>query len=448
MKIAEDLLDLAQPDDMGRTASEVLPSKADWEKAIRPFLDCPLPRSKAITSPLRGITQLVDLHPSGKVLKELENVPRDSEHHSSAFRLAFFTVQLLSGCRLIEFVDSENLEALFFNLPLAIQLIEDDLRIQNCNGITGLQLPDQRDELMEIVNNGRQLIRDWANSKKPLRDGADESMSSLLESFWQAWLDGLQGVSPLDYRIGEAFVDIMRALSPLAATSPEKITNLCRECRTSNAIRTGSWFAVLRSRILEAPAGIRLCNELIADGTDIQPQDERNNGQYLQVAGQSSTTADAAKGLRKLALLNMLLSFDKNEDVISSIPTQRLVFLMKNLVRCLESDTVHSGLKAEIFESLTILLPRLAEIYGSHWESVMRNLNATWRAFDGHDEMLPMIAASFNLFARLVSITEGESNDDLVDAWTQHKSDTRIEAVSVLLNFGMLSPHVSSKFRH
>lgn len=139
-------------------------------------------------------------------------------------------------------------------------------------------------------------------------------------------------------------------------------------------------------------------------------------------------------GLRKLALLNILLSGEG--DVVASIPTQRLVFLVKNLVQCLQSEEGSLGLKAEILKTLSFVIPCLREIYGSHWEECMDILSATWRQTSGGDEALPVLMSSFRLFACLRSMADGESNDDLEDAWSERKATLFNDLTSTISKFG------------
>ncbi|KAJ5385457.1 Zinc finger RING-CH-type [Penicillium concentricum] len=403
LAIAEELLPGLTAEGAAGTVKDILPSRSSWEESLTPFLQLPPRPSTAITSPLGGAVHLIqrDLSDSFKAL--WPTIPRDSEHRSSAFRLAIFTISILSTSKLLKHLDQEDLETLFHFLPLAIQLIDDDLSIENCNGISGLELADQREEYMEIVFAGRKVVGNWIRDNEPVTFAPEKTVSSLCAEFWETRLEELKGTSPLDYRVGEAFVKIMAVADSLPKSKlPEDVAKICREARTANLIRSASWFAVLRSSILSNPIGNRICNELVADSTGLKPQDSSQGG------------------LRKLALLNILLSGE--EDVVSSIPTQRLVFLTKNLIECLQSDSMSLGLKSEVIQTLSLVLPALGEIYGSHWEESMAILNSVLQGTNGGEEALPLLVSSFRLFARLKSISESDSNDDVQDAWSDRKA--------------------------
>lgn len=417
LDVAEDLLQSSKPEEREAIANAILPSRSSWESALNSFLRLPPAASTAITSPLAGIVHLVDRDVADSLQKEWENVPRDISHLSSAFRLAFFTTKILSSSLFkVSELGTDELETLFYNLPLVIQLIEDDLSMENCNGITGLVVPEQRDEYLEVVMEGRKVINHWISSKSPVEVRSGASVSSMMCSFWEDKLEKLEGVSPIDYRVGEAFVKIMtEAASPNGTKSSDDLIKICREARRANTIRLASWFAVWRHSIISSPAGTRLCNELVADSTGLEPEDIRKDG------------------LKKLALLNILLSED--ESVVASIPTQRLVFLVKSLIKCLQSDIASVGLQAEIIKILILVFPCLQDIYGSHWEEIMEILSTLWRKANSSDEALPPLASSFRLFARLRSVADGDSNDDLKDAWSAQKARLFKDLASTLSKF-------------
>lgn len=259
-------------------AENIMPSRQSWEKALSPFLELPPRPSTAITSPLGGIVHLVDYELPEGFRKQWESVPRDADHCSPALRLALFTTRVLSSFDIIGHIDTEEgLETLFYNLPLALQLIDDDLSIENSNGITGLGFPEQQEEYMEVVNDGRKIISKWIHSDSQVTSGG--AVSSLLFSFWESKLDNLGGASPMDYRVGEAFVKIMASAgSTSKAKSSEDLAKLCKETRTANVIRSAAWLTALRHSVINNTAGTRLFNELVADSTGLSPQDGRDDG--------------------------------------------------------------------------------------------------------------------------------------------------------------------------
>ncbi|KAJ6191095.1 hypothetical protein N7519_001116 [Penicillium mononematosum] len=410
LAIAEELLPGLTAEGATSTVKDILPSRRAWEESLTPFLQLPPRPSIAITSPLGGAVHLIQRELSESFEGLWLTIPRDADHRSSAFRLAIFTINILSSSDLLKHMGQADLETLFHFLPLAIQLIDDDLSIENCNGISGLELADQREEYMEIVFAGRKVVGEWIRDSEPVSFAPEKTISSLFVEFWETRLEELKGTNPLDYRVGEAFVKIMTVADSLQKSkSSEDVAKICREARTANLIRSASWFAVLRSSILSNTIGNRICNELIADSTGLKPQDPSQVVPILTV----HRIAEAGSVEYPIVW---------EEDVVSTIPTQRLVFLAKNLIECLQSDSISLGLKSEVIQTLSLVLPALGEIYGSHWEESMGILNSALRETNGGEEGLPLLVSSFRLFARLKSISESDdSNDDVQDAWLDRK---------------------------
>lgn len=284
--VAEDLILNSKPEEKERLAKVMLPSGQSWSQALAPFLELPPRASTAIISPLEGTVHLVDSDVTDSLQRRLETVPRDISNCSSAFRLTAFVIRVLSSpsIHVIELLGKEELETLFYNLPLAVQLIEDDLMIQNCNGITGLAKQEQREEYLEVVHEGREIMSRWIHSNDPIGVEEGATVSSTLRSLWESKLEGLDGTSPVCYRVGEAFVKIMAQAGPSnEAKSTENISKLCKDSRTANAIRSASSFAVVRELVISNQSGTRLCNELVADSTGLKPEDERKDGKYTGI---------------------------------------------------------------------------------------------------------------------------------------------------------------------
>ncbi|CAG8923018.1 unnamed protein product [Penicillium salamii] len=421
LAIAAELLPSITSDAAVSTAKDVLPSHRSWEEALTPFLQLPPRPSTAITSPLGGAVHLIQRELSESFKALWITIPRDSDHRTSAFRLATFTINVLSTSEILKHLDQETLETVFRFLPLAIQVIDDDLSIENSNGVSGIELADQREEYTQIVLDGRKLISQWIHDSEPVEFAPEKTISSLFTAFWEDRLEEVKGTSPADYRTAEAFIKIMHnADSPPKSKSSDDIAQICRDARSANTFRSASWFAVLRSAILANPVGNRICNELVADSTGLKPE-----------------TAPEG-GMEKLTLLNILLSGE--EDVVSTIPTQRLVFLTKNLIECLHSTKASFGLKSEIFRTLSLILPALSEIYGSHWEECMHILSCVFRNTTGGEDALPLLVSSFKLFSQLKTISGGDGNEDAQDAWASQKDELFTALASTIDTFDSETP--------
>lgn len=91
-----------------------------------------------------------------------------------------------------------------------------------------------------------------------------------------------------------------------------------------------------------------------------------------------------------------------------------------------------------MLQTLAFILPGLTDIYGSHWEDIMEILSLVFRNTNAGEDGLPLLVSSFRLFARLKAMAEGETNDDLQDAWLERKTGLSNELVSTIGQFGKL----------
>lgn len=114
MAIAEELMQDRETSEIDYTMKDIMPSHQTWEAAMSPFLQLPTRPSTAITSPLGGAVSLVtgELSDSFKAMRLA--IPRDSARCSAAFRVASFTIHVLSSFDDIEQMDSESLQTLFY----------------------------------------------------------------------------------------------------------------------------------------------------------------------------------------------------------------------------------------------------------------------------------------------------------------------------------------------
>lgn len=124
-------------------------------------------------------------------------------------------------------------------------------------------------------------------------------------------------------------------------------------------------------------------------------------------------------------------------EILDTIPTQRMVFFVKNLVHVLQSSSDLTGIRTEAFKALSMVLRPLSEIYGSHWTVSIETLSSTWKEVGGGDAGLPVLHSSLRLFAVLRDLVKNDANDDLVDAWRDSKQDLFESLVLTLNKLGM-----------
>lgn len=277
VNIAKELIQNCKADDIPNLGSTMLPSRETWKQSLEVFLALPPRRSSAITSPLGGAVNLIQPDLPESFSKNPENVARDSNNASAALRLTAFTTEILSSYpSLLLSIDQNHREGIFYYFPLAIQLIDDDLSIEGSLGITGLELPEDRDEYLGIVHRGRSIINNWINSNEASETNASGSLSEEFLAFWDKILKSLTDQTPESYRVGEAYARIMSQSESRPDTGT--LVGLTREIRKMNAMRAAASLAVWGPIMLSSAAGTRLCNELVAEITGIDLEKDPVHG--------------------------------------------------------------------------------------------------------------------------------------------------------------------------
>lgn len=265
--MAQDLIRKTEAKDLGALLADIFPSYDLWKKSMEQFLRLPIRHSTSITSPLGGAVYLVSNDSSMTGRPDLDFIQRDSDGASSAFRLTTYAVKILSSPDVLETLHSKQREGLFYHLPLALQLMDDDASIEGSIGLTGPGLTEDRDEVLESVSEGRSMIRQWTHLDTQLDDG--RSISEDLLVLWDHKVAELDNTSPESYRIGQAYAKIKSEAD--ATKSSDALTTLVREVRKYNSIRAAAELAVWGPALASSSSGTRLCNELIADATGFKP---------------------------------------------------------------------------------------------------------------------------------------------------------------------------------
>lgn len=265
--MAQDLIRNTEAEDLGALLADIFPSYDLWKTSLEQFLRLPIRHSTSITSPLGGAVYLVSNDSSVTGRPDLDSIQRDSDGASSAFRLTTYVVKILSSPDVLVSLDDKQREGLFYHLPLALQLMDDDASIEGSIGLTGLALSEDRDEVLETVSEGRSMIRKWIQLDTRLDDSGN--ISEDLLGLWDQKIAELGDTSPESYRIGQAYAKIKSEAE--STKSSDALTSLAREVRKYNPIRAAAELAVWGLALASSTSGTRLCNELIADATGFKP---------------------------------------------------------------------------------------------------------------------------------------------------------------------------------
>lgn len=270
--VAGEVLAKSSVEDKPRILSRLLPTRDQWEQALDPFLRRPLKASASISKVLAGAVFLADTSFPEGFSQDIDSVPRDSYRFSSGFRLTFYVTKVLSSTSL-EFIEQASREILFFYLPLATQLVNDDVSLEGPKGFFDRDMPDIRDESAELVSEARLIIKGWLLSAT-LVTGQEKPAPSNIFDLWEKQFGSMQGTSPKSYNIAETFARIVaeRDSSGTARSAESFLTRAKQIEGPSNPFVLASVVAAFRDFIAATPSGVRLCNELISDSTGFKSE--------------------------------------------------------------------------------------------------------------------------------------------------------------------------------
>ncbi|ETN41039.1 uncharacterized protein HMPREF1541_02973 [Cyphellophora europaea CBS 101466] len=373
-------------------ASSLLPTIEQWESALVGHMKGKRPASLAISSPLQGLIYMLE---DGKAVPD--DSIRDAEDFSMAFRLAVYITKLASTPSFVESVGEASPTALYQYFPIALQLVNEKLTLESANDIWINTTPEVIDEAADVLSQGNAIIQSWLV----------DSDSSFV-SDWLVRLSDLQDLTTRSYLTGLAFADVAARVAErdggnmLAAQYETQIKRLHR---SPDVVQSACIVYSAREYLVSSNVGRRVLNELVSDLTDLKTE-------QLTVAT-----------MKPLVLLNIILN--GFSDALEGVQSQRLVFLMQNLVQLLSSGTLDLVIESEIFKLLTSVLPAVQDIYGEHWQDILNTLVDTWIELNDPEGDLPTLNSTLRLYQKLSLLVSAEDvNEDLQDAWTATKPKT------------------------
>jgi E3 ubiquitin-protein ligase listerin len=431
-------------------SSNLFPTSEHWRNALTPFLNIPPLPAAAIVSPLQGVVYAIT-----KGSPALPILPRDSDDLTLAVRLTLYVTRLFRSTDILKLINQDQITGLYLYYPQALQLINGKLSLESSNEAWGVSTPEIVEEMSELLAQGQAAIAGWIRAQEGLNsqsvsktitqgptstsnegptkanvDGALEQPANLATTWLeQLDTDGMSKVSATTYNLGLSFTSIVSECLDAGGRGryASQLDKHLRVIRSSDdLVRSASLISIARDFLATSPQGNKICNELIADATDLKDIEQ------------------PIPALRPLVLLNILLQGD--ELLLDDIPTQRLVYLVKNLVRLLKSDRTPYALISEILKLLYHVVGPISEVYGEHWEEMLDVLVHLWGHGNDLNDDLPALHSSLRLHDRLKSLVSETSNEDLVEAWDKLFSSLVAGLLSVLKLFEE-SPHGANQPR-
>lgn len=413
------------PVDTLANAADVLPSLQLWLSSLRTTMKAPKP-SLALLSPLGGAVHLVH----AEVNEASHEVLYDSEGFSQALRIGIYVSRLLSTTDLMHKLNEQHglIAALLYICTL---LAEDNLSISGANG---LWKKDSRLEseaaVLEFINEANDVLGVyWGTLGPNLRNSRSREHSSFFAALEQLQDDqpasaALSYYAALSSARAHAFIFDIRGFTAEQVKTSEELLKRWRTAK--QPIPLVSCIAGFGQCLSGTSTLTRFCNELVAELTELD------------------LAEDEYKGLELLVLLNAI--FHTQEDAVTSVAKQRLIFLVKHMLPWLEGNCA-VVVKGEVCKSLITLLPALHDMYGEHWEQVLSFLVSYWTTVTKSDgggtpdeEGILLTNASLKLLGTLKKLTTSvEPNDDLVDAMKDKQEQIRAGLLLLLISANGIS---------
>ncbi|KAI9809452.1 MAG: hypothetical protein M1827_006832 [Pycnora praestabilis] len=402
---ARKLIEQASEEGRAGVLDQLLPDFTQWASAMHLFLQVPPNPSLAISSPLGGAVNMVERKPEVKDNPTASEAPRDCDGYSPAIRMSWFTAKLLQSSDIFNLVTHKKRIDVYHGLSLMIQLASDNLSLAGTNNLWAQYTPEIESEMLDMVSAAQGLVASWLKNATDWWDEDDTtSAAGFVQQVQHAFLSDSKGLSAEAYYKGSGFSVVNSELVELYGWHPRRSSSLEEKLRglrkTQDIFYATALLIGYKVPMTSHKDALRLCNELIADLTGFD------------------LDKNAHEGLRELILLNAIIKTPDN--IAASVPQQRLVFLIKKLTFWLSQSPAESQLVAEVLKVLTVILPLIRQVYGSHWSETLNFISHMW--LDDctmRDEQLPKIHASLKLYAVLNELLSEESNDDLEDAWKE-----------------------------
>ena len=397
--------------DKASTLSSLLPTESAWSAALEPHNQSTPTSALSITSPLQGAIYAVQ-----GTTGQSQNVTHDGEGLSQTFRLALYATRLLASANTTGILDQAVSSNLVSHLTLALQLINEKLTLDSANTLWIEGTGEVLDEASDVLSQGYSIVQGWVTQGSP----------EFLEAIHEQW-NHVQGNIPTAYYNAlavSAAASWLFDLDGLKQVFPDLDADVKALHRSNSLLRSATLANCAREHVLASSIGRRTLNEIISNATEVKSSESPN------------------KILQPLILLNILLNGDS--DPLEGIQSQRLVFLMQNLVRLLEAASEQTDIICEIFKLLCAVLPAVQDIYGEHWQQILHHIVEIWEHSDNLSSDLPLLHSSLRLCQKLRALASfEEANEDLVETWAGMKSRVDAGLLSCLFSFDTPSDGVN-----
>ena len=399
---ARKVLGNSSPSDLPATVQELLPSLSQWNATLSPFISRVPDSSLAITNAFGGSLSLISPTSPDSIK---QTIARDGNGNSAAFRMAQYVTQVIKSTDIFESATHEQKTTVSKCMSLFLQFASDNLSVPGSMPLWGFVDPDNDSEIVDFIIEVQSLIGGWLHSR-------DSSTSGFISEVQKQLLDDSSGLTASSYYSGRAFSALTAEAAEFQGPSAHNNdADLIKGFRRSNDAFAAAAYLTSAS---ESEPLFRLCNYLL---TDLTEHDFRNN--LAEGMLNSRRTFGClwltVIGMRKLCLISCI--FSRVPDYVNDIPQQRIVFFVQHLIGQLQTSVPSFTVAgAQIMVVLSFVLSAVKEIYGPFWSAIVDEIQRR-----GEQADLYALHASLRLLSLLRKPYMLDSNEDLLDAWSEKK---------------------------
>lgn len=386
-----------------------MPNTEQWTAALEPFVKAIPNVSLAITNILGGAVYLVNQLPEPQITSET-TISYDNDGYSPALRMAWYTTKLINATGISSNVTTQDRSVICRYLALFVQVASDNMSIPRPISLWEHQGFDVEANVIDMIAEAQNLLASW------LRISATPEDSHVLVAL-SLLLDNSTGTSAASYYCGRASAALSAEYREFhgGTTTSKDEARLKTLPKTSEVISGAAFVA----GVADSEGLLRLCNHYIANLTGLPLYNDPHDSTFSVRFPELSLLM--IEGLQQLILLNCAIQ--RREGVIQEIPQQRIVFYVKHVVDHLKQARLSASFNAEAFKSLITMVPYIKDIYGSLWANLVNVMLGEWAQLAAFmDEEIPSVHASLRLCAILHVLAAKDSNDDLVDCWTEQQT--------------------------
>ena len=399
--------------------SDVLPSLELWRSALNATLKPPKP-SLALLSPLGGAVSLVSADAQSH-----KSICYDAEGFSEALRISMYVGKLLAETDLLQWL-GEGKGTVLALMQMSVLVAEDGLSILGANSLWRTQrIYDTESAVLDFISEANGVLGEYWKNVQPDLGGEAPTECSQFFSALQRVREDDDALSPVSYYIALSSAVVYANLFELHGFSTDQAKQSEATLKSQRAageqLPLMTYIVGFQQPLSGTSTLTRFCNELVADLTDLNVEENE------------------PKALEQLIILNT--TFRTQEDLVTGIAKQRLIFLVKRLLSWLGSNA-SAAVKSEIFKALAGVFSGINDMYGEHWEQALSFTIEAWASVTHtadigtiDEDRVLLMSTSLKLLAILKKLAKSdEANDDLVDSLGEKRDQIHDSLVALLIS--------------